>query len=939
MRSFLMNAAELEIALDELQLNGNVVDVICLTEHFIKKGEECHLQLDNYRLATSYARKKKRGGSCILLREGIEHKELLEINKLAKNIIFECCAIELIAKNLIVICIYRNPEKINVVLFLKQLELLLDIVSRFRSKKMIICGDFNINTLEDNNYSRDFVNLLHSHNFTLEFNDVTRLESGTCVDNIAHNSRGYRGEILHLGISDHSALLLKCPVNSIDSKKFWFIELRDYNKDNLNKFKNCLKSINFDNLYSTQDANSAYDILHEIINFLYDLCFPFKKIKINTKIRPKWLTTGIKKSTKYKRRLYWTSLKTKDTKLFNTYKKILKKAIYTSKKIENNKYIKSASNTSKASWQIINKHKYRKPREHILKILSNNNYLCKPSDIANLFNDTFVDLTKKYPNNSNRYNYKIRGFSNSVYLTPTTPKCITKIIKNMKNTNSVGYDGISTKVIKYCSEELASPLSYIFNLCLCQGIFPEKLKITIIKPIFKKGNKEKCENYRPIALIPVIAKILERIIYNIIYGFLEKYNILKQEQYGFRKNKSTSQAIIDLLTTISESINNKDASSTIFMDMTKAFDFVSHKLLLGKLYEYGVRGPAYNLIESYLQNRQQETHITYMENLTEKVAKSNTRIVERGVPQGSILGPLLFILYINDLPEHVKQKIILFADDLSVVVRCTNLKEYESILNEALGDIIEWLEVNNLVVNIEKTKFMQFYLPQSRPKNLTINYNGQKIMQVNESKFLGITLDRHLNWKTHISNLTTKLSKYVYVLKHLTKITSRNTALCAYHAYVSSGLRYGILLWGNAALTHILPLFKTQKKCVRAMFGIGQRVSCVPYFRELKILTLPSLFIYEACIFVKQNPDKFSSVQTSYPRKARNNLVIRPKQLPNLQFYSNTVFVLGPKLFNKLPETIKTLNYSQFKIKLFNLLVTQCYYNIDDYLTDNIKSD
>lgn len=288
---------------------------------------------------------------------------------------------------------------------------------------------------------------------------------------------------------------------------------------------------------------------------------------------------------------------------------------------------------------------------------------------------------------------------------PTTPNDILNIIKKLKSTNSTGYDDISTNVLKYVSTKLAPILSHIINLCISHGVFPEKLKFTVIKLIFKKGDRNEMSCYRPIALVPILSKVFEKVIHENIYNYFEAHNLLANEQIGFRKGKRINMAIFKFLRNIMVELDKKNYSCALYMDLTKAFDYVDHNTLLNKLYAYGIRGNVYDLIKSYLSNRKQSTQITRLNYSNKKLTtyESNYKNNNFGVPQGSVLGPLLFIIYINDLPGVTPNNTVLFVDDSTIMFTGRDKGQMEIEINNSLNNIVKWLISNNLKINLSKT--------------------------------------------------------------------------------------------------------------------------------------------------------------------------------------------------------------------------------------------
>lgn len=252
-----------------------------------------YLTLPNFELSASYCREKRRGGACIIVKKGLKFRVLEEIKKQSVKCIIECCAIELTDCGVIIACVYRVP-KTDLDIFYEQLEKVLSKICNLKDKKVIICGDLNINRLENNPNSRKLEYTFASYDLKLLISKPTRLSSGTCIDNFASNIRSTETEVIEMGLSDHTAQLLICSVKKYCTLKSWQIKCRDFNNENLIKFKECMNSLTFNDVYCCQDVNVAYDNFLNSFKLFYDLCFPHKIIKKNTRNKPKWLSKGIK---------------------------------------------------------------------------------------------------------------------------------------------------------------------------------------------------------------------------------------------------------------------------------------------------------------------------------------------------------------------------------------------------------------------------------------------------------------------------------------------------------------------------------------------------------------------------------------------------------------------------------------------------------------------
>ena len=445
-----------------------------------------------------------------------------------------------------------------------------------------------------------------------------------------------------------------------------------------------------------------------------------------------------------------------------------------------------------------------------------------PIGMANALNTYFTSvaknlLTKNFSkrgstNNNDPMIYLRQNLnlsSSTVKLKNTTTHEINKIIHSLKSKNSHGYDEISSKILKASTPYVLSPLTYIFNKVLSTGIFPDRLKFSEVKPLFKKGEKTELSNYRPISLLPSFSKIIEKIMYKRLYYYLNENNLLANKQFGFREKSTMEMATQAFLNNILLSLDKKNLVGGLFCDLQKAFDCVNHNILLEKMKFYGITGTAYKLMQSYLDNRYQRTLIT--DSKSDKVTSSWEHI-RHGVPQGSVLGPLLFLIYINDFPLTISKlaNSIIFADDASIVISNTNQESFRNSINSTMIEIINWFQSNLLTLNCEKTHFLQFLTKKQNEIKLQIVASNSIITNINSTKFLGLVIDSTLSWKDHIIELTSKLNKACYAIRTLKSFMSPDVLRMLYFSYFHATMSYGIIFWGNSH--NSINIFKIQKR-------------------------------------------------------------------------------------------------------------------------------
>ena len=463
-----------------------------------------------------------------------------------------------------------------------------------------------------------------------------------------------------------------------------------------------------------------------------------------------------------------------------------------------------------------------------------------PTKIAEGLNSYFASIAEKLQGNIYSVNTNFRKYLSdrvdaNFLMRSADAEEILRIIASLVNSKATGPNSIPTDILKLLGPSLCVPLREIINISFATGVYPDKLKLAEIIAIFKnKGDPRLVSNYRPISLLSNINKIFEKLVHTRLYSFLELHECIYDLQFGFRTKHSTNHALLSLTETIRHALDGSNFACGIFVDFQKAFDTVDHEILLQKLEHYGIRGLSNDWFRSYLSNRQQYVSLNGF--------RSRTQIMSFGVPQGSVIGPLLFLVYINDLRNAIYHSIVHhFADDTNLLYVNKNLRVIQNKINGDLKSLCTWLRANKISLNASKTELIIFRDPRKKMTiDLKIKIDGKRLVPSRSVKYLGVYIDQHLSWHTHLNELSTKLSRAVGMLSKIRHYVGRITLHMVYYGIFSSLLTYGSQIWGQQNMV-AGRLQVLQNRAVRVMHFQPPRTSATPLLKKSKNLKVSDL--------------------------------------------------------------------------------------------------
>ena len=858
-----LNVRSLFPKIDEIRmlLKDQPVDIFTVSETWLNGSiSDQELYVPGYSLVRQDRLQKKGGGSAVYVRDSIPFQPRPDLNENKT----ENCWIEINrpkAKKLLVCTCYRAPNT--------SLPVFIDNVTAALAKlsddiELIILGDLNVDygnkqkaNLLLKSKLQNFANL-HNLDQLIECPTRVTVNNASLIDLIFVNNshRVVNKGVIPLPLSDHSLVYctIKAGVAKVAPRT---IEYRSYKHYDKELFLHDLRATDWSPVYRADNVNEAVNTWCTIYSSIADQHAPIKRQRVKGNKAP-WMTPELSKLMQERDLFHKKAMKSKSPAHWSTYRKLRFKTNEAVKKAKSSYYQECINNNkgnSAGLWKTLNEITSRDNKSgSVPTCISSDEVLhSKPQPVANVLNNYFTSIGTKLAN-------ALKNQCNSLgrYSSPETMSSfvfkfsdiqehfVRKYLASLKTKKAIGLDKISSRLLKDSADAITTSLTFLFNRSLSSAVFPSIWKMGKVVPIFKSGDRTNASNYRPITILPVLSKIIEKAVHMQLYTFLKENKLLAREQFGFRPNLSTEVALAHLTDNILDNMENGLITGAAFLDLSKAFDTVDHQLLLKKLRSLGLDNNSMDWFKSYLSAREQVVSIGN--------CLSCPKPISVGVPQGSILGPLLFIIYVNDLPNCLRHcKIILYADDTLIHYSAKTVQDIETYLNIDLQTVSQWLQSNLLTLNCDKSRFVLFGSTR-RLKSLnavSIKINESPLEHANSFKYLGVTLREDLSWNEHIKNIVNKTNQRLGLLRRIKTLLPLNARLILYHSLILPLFDYGDIIWGDKNNTLLMnDLQVQQNKAAKLILDRPKYSSATEALEELEWKHLDHRRHLHRCVFI-----------------------------------------------------------------------------------------
>ena len=932
-RSIGKNEDELFSDLIELEFQ-----IVALQETWLSNLTEQAYNCCDSHYGLFQSRQTPYGGVGFLINKSISAYTINALTRTNEDI--ECIFISVLhdKERFVIGSIYR-PRYSKMAKFIDELcNVLTFIDSNYQSANVYLCGDMNINLfLEcESLHIQNYVNLLLCHGLTPLIRRATRVatRSATLIDHIWSNDVNLMSSgIIRSKVSDHYATFAtrKCELPR-STEVFEYVTFRNMSQSNKLLFSQSLAEISWEEVLHCSSMDASYDLFYSKLKKLYDECFPVcKKRKKSLDVRKPYIDEYIRSLIKEKHRVakLHSRWPIRYASQYKQCRNLVTNAIKTAKRNYYQNKLKDNERDPAQMWMTIRNVLGTQGRSklEVESLQVNDTSITNSEDIANAFNNYFSSIGQTLSSEFQSDNYDYSSYNNvlssAVFrFQPVTEDDLNKIISSMKMTGG-GYDGLPMFVFKNYSRTFIQVLTRLCNLSMTTGMFPSSLSIVKVKCLFKSGDRRNLSNYRPISLLPSFGKILEKVIESQLVKHLESNFLLTGAQFGFRKGRSTEHAVHSLVRNIHNDMNDGKFVMGIFLDLKKAFDSLDRKILLEKLKWYGILNKEWEWFASYLCNRKQFTEY--------KDFTSALKCVEFGVPQGGVISPLLFLIFINDIVHCCfEARFILYADDTNVYLSSKNIDRIFLLANEALRQCEAWFKANKLTLNASKSQYLIFHRKQKTVPLFShkLYSNNVELNRVYNTKFLGVILDANLTWDLHISNVARKLAKYAPLIRKLRNLLTHKALLLIYNCLVYSNMIYLNSVWGYCSQSASNPLIITQKKIVRAIAGARRNSHTQALYSHYRLLNFKSINKYMVAIFVYKCLESadfnnwFIHRQSGYITRDLVQQSLFVPQIRNVHT-EQCIDYRGPIIWNSVPFTMYEEPYNTFKFMYKSFLLMQ----------------
>ena len=764
------------------------------------------------------------------------------------------------------------------------------------------------------------------------------------IDNIFTNSLSsiLNSCTICSGIADHQAIFCSSNISITESKTDQIPAVKKFNFARIEEVKSNI-SVQLESFHNINDPEIACKVLVTTIQKEIDRFSSTSLHRRTTPIQP-WTTPAIVRSINVKNKLLKMFLKDHNAEneaKFKKYRNILRLIMRHAKKRYFQDQFKKNMNNPRLLWEdLLQAIQKQKPKHKpVSRFQIDGNFVTDKQVIAESFNTYYSNVapnleTTLGPSDADplAYMHDVQVPEMMVF-SQVTEQDVLHIVMNLKETGA-GFDRISAKILKLILPVIISQLKHLLNLCIASAIFPSSLKVAVITPVFKGGSKTSFSSYRPISVLPTISKILEMIMYRQLLTFVNHHNILFDHQFGFRAKHSTYMPISILHDLITDSLTSNHKMAGIYLDLARAFDTVNINILLEKLRLYNVTGNSLDFLTSYLTNR---VHRVKFNGII-----SGTAAVTCGVPQGSILGPLLFLLYINDLHKVCPvAKYLLFADDTAIFYSAPTICELQDNISESFPKITTWLHANRLSLSVHKTSY-QLYANDAAAAahKLHIPVGNSELNRIGTVKYLGVLIDEDMKFKSHISKISGIISRQIGILSRARYLLNKKLLMLLYSALILPYLTYCACIWGSNYSTTLRPVIIAQKRAIRMIAGVPPRTHTSALFKDLKILKLDDLVHSQilnimhdflrgelphaiAVKFTLSAPCRPSRIPQHFSE--RNRSIITGDVIPNYKLHKYrqfSMFCRAPSLWNSIvAKNIPNINDVPFSKSFFKKVV------------------